>query len=208
MPLFGLVNGEYRKELLVSRLFTVHLNYHIQLLTVFLLKHPTVPKLLTSASVVFESLERITERNQQERSSNLHVATTHQPFELSFAFFEILSDPQFAYSAGRDLLDSGARTAVIDMFEIVEEYRESNGLDRSQLEQFDWYRFLCFVRNALTHRYRWLFLNRRMRRFLPVRWNGKEITENMEHSTLTTDTLDFASVFILLQDAKEWAASL
>lgn len=208
--MFGMIDGRCSKELLVNRLNDVEINYTAQLAAAYLFKQKEVPQILERGRIVFESSESISRRSDEELSNDLYLTSDHnEKVYYLRAFSEPLQDIEFADICVRILLDSAARTVILDCYEILDDFQNLNGRDKRDLEEYEWYRFLYYVRNALTHKYIWGFSrNRRMRERLPLIWENRVIDISMEGQPLTTSTLNFQTPFILLAEIKQWANAL
>jgi len=87
-------------------------------------------------------------------------------------------------------LKSCYRACLCETYESILKYCEKHG-HSSLLEKEDWFYFVNFVRNALRHNFTFTFWPSQRKKKLPVSWNGKTITKQMEGAPLTFGFLGF-----------------
>ena len=98
----------------------------------------------------------------------------------------------------QSFLKSGFRTAIRESYELIYEYcKKTNQLE--VLKKVKWYQFHRILRNGAAHDFKFSFSKNELK-ILPVDWNGKIISREMNEQYISLNQFTYSDLWILLEE--------
>lgn len=107
----------------------------------------------------------------------------------------LLANANDSRIAIKEFLNSLTRNIIKDSFELIKNYcEESNQLPLFKAKE--WYQFSRLIRNCFSHNFKFMF-NNYDQGLLPVDWNGKVITQEMNVQELKLEFFGYVETWEL-----------
>lgn len=181
--------------------------YNLGLCAVLTVQRQDCWSLIQNSQIVFANeadRSEIIKRDAKFVLDNLvlHSATAEKPLEVSIAHYaQFSSDCDFRFAAARDVLDMVFKGVVIKLYETLVDATKQEERIKEKIWKSDWFMYLWFVRNAFAHNFKWAFEHNA--KHLPLMWNGKTISKDMEGKKISTQQIDYYDLWTLLQTAEK-----
>jgi hypothetical protein len=98
----------------------------------------------------------------------------------------------------REFLTSQIRAIIKESFELIKDYCHDTG-QNAIFKDEPWYQFARMIRNCLSHNFKFEF-NRYDHGLLPVSWNGRTITIDMDSHHLKLDFFGYVETWELFME--------
>jgi len=106
---------------------------------------------------------------------------------------EILKNDEARDTHIKQFLLMGLRTFHKELFEMVNKYCDNTN-QKNLLKKEEWYHFARLIRNCLSHDNKFIF-GKFDKSLLPLSWNGKNITIDMDGKVLMVSEYDISDHF-------------
>ena len=114
------------------------------------------------------------------------------------SFTNVFEKPRDLEHAIKEFMRGATRAVVSETWELVNDYTK-NSETHKLLKSQPWYHFIRLIRNALSHNYKFVFKSFD-RDLLPIYWNGKTISGEMEGMEIQTDVIGYDGIWDYLNE--------
>lgn len=194
------------KQELLSQLDNAQNNFVLGISALGLLmqneSHPVLEKLiciLTDNSFAFVSMSELHQFKDADFSGKISL------FQLAEAAKYLKdSDEKRRRSIQEEFFKMLLRIHLKESFEALKDYCKASG-QTNLFKQQGWYNFLRIIRNCFSHNFL-IQYNRKDKQLLPICWNGRSLTIQMDGQPLTASILSIDGILELHKEMRSFVA--
>lgn len=194
------------KQELLSQLDNAQNNFMLGIAALGLLmqdeNHPVLENLiciLTNSSVSFVS--SISEVQHQFKDAEFPVSVSPFPLAEAAKYLKNADETQ-RQNIQKEFFKMLLRVHLRESFEVIKDYCEASN-QANLFKQQDWYDYLRIVRNCFSHNFL-IQYNNKDKQSLPICWNGRSLTIQMDGQPLTASILGVDGMFELHKEMRSF----